>query len=290
MKLALGTVQFGIDYGINSTKGKVKPEEIKKILNYALLKNIDLLDTALTYGNSEKILGKVNVSNFNVITKTRSFENLKINDNEMNLLNSDFHYSLENLKQNNIYALLVHNADDLIKPGAEKLFQQLQKLKQSKKIIKIGVSVYNYIQLKFILDNFDIDLVQLPFNILDRRMINNGMFTELKKRDIDIHVRSIFLQGLLLMSQQNRPNKFNRWSGLWKIWHEWLNDNGITALEATVRYSLSIKEISRVIVGVDTKDQLEQIMIASNGTLPKIPSELYTNDVDLLNPSNWEKL
>ena len=75
-------------------------------------------------------------------------------------------------------------------------------------------------------------------------MINNGMFTELKKRDIDVHVRSIFLQGLLLMSQQNRPNKFNRWSGLWKIWHEWLNDNRITALEATIRYVLSVKEIS----------------------------------------------
>ena len=133
MKLALGTVQFGIDYGINSTNGKVKPEEIKKILNYAHSKNIDLLDTALTYGNSEKILGKVNVSNFNVITKTRCFDNLKINDNDMSLLNSDFHYSLENLKQNNIYALLIHNAEDLIKPGAEKLFQQLQKLKQSKK-------------------------------------------------------------------------------------------------------------------------------------------------------------
>ena len=92
------------------------------------------------------------------------------------------------------------------------------------------------------------------------------------------------------MSQQNRPNKFNRWSGLWKIWHEWLNDNRITALEATIRYVLSVKEISRVIVGVDTKYQLEQIMIASNGTIPQIPMELYTSDVDLLNPSNWKKL
>jgi len=290
MKLALGTVQFGVDYGVNSANGKVKPEEVKKILNYAHTKNINFLDTALTYGNSEKVLGRANVSNFKVITKTRYFDNLKIKNNDVNLLNNDFHYSLVNLKQDSVYGVLIHNADDLFKPGAEKLFDQLQKLKQLGKIIKIGVSVYNHIQLQFILDNFDIDLVQLPFNMLDRRMINNGMFTKLQKKDIDVHVRSIFLQGLLLMSKQNRPEKFNRWSSLWKIWHEWLNDNGITALEATIRYALSIKEISKVIVGVDTRDQLEQILIASDGTLPKIPSELYTNDVDLLNPSNWEKL
>ena len=111
-------------------------------MNYAHSKNIDLLDTALTYGNSEKILGKVNVSNFNVITKTRCFDNLKINDNDMSLLNSDFHYSLENLKQNNIYALLIHNAEDLIKPG-EKLFQC-----QNKTIKKmINKDMFNCIQL-----------------------------------------------------------------------------------------------------------------------------------------------
>ena len=290
MKLALGTVQFGIDYGVNSASGKVKPEEVKKILNYAHSKNIDFLDTALTYGNSEKVLGRVNVSNFKVITKTRYFDNLKIENNDVNLLNDEFQHSLENLKQDSIYGVLIHNADDLLKPGAEKLFDQLQKLKQLEKIFKIGVSVYNHNQLQFILNNFDIDLVQLPFNILDRRMLNNGMFAELKKKDIDVHVRSIFLQGLLLMSKQNRPEKFNRWSSLWKIWHEWLNDNRITALEASIRYALSIKEISKVIVGVDTKEQLEQILIASDGIPPKVPSELYTNDVDLLNPSNWKKL
>ena len=290
MKLAIGTVQFGIDYGINSVNGKVKPKEVKNILNYAHSQRIDLLDTAVSYGNSEKILGRSNVSNFKVITKTRFFDNLKISNYEINLLKSDFNSSLANLKQNSIYAVLIHNAEDLFKPGAEKLLQQLQKLKECKKIIKIGVSVYNDLQLKFIINNFDVDLVQLPFNILDRRMINNGMFTQLKKKGIDVHVRSIFLQGLLLMSKKLRPKKFNRWSSLWKIWDEWLKDNRITALEAAVRYVFSVKDISKIIVGVDTKDQLEQIVIASQGTLPNIPNELNINDVDLLNPSNWFKL
>lgn len=290
MKLALGTVQFGIDYGISSLNGKVKSKEIKKILNYAYSKNIDLLDTALNYGNSEKIIGKFNALNFKVVTKTRYFDNLKINNNDVKLLNCDFHQSLKNLKQDSVYGVLIHDAKDLLKPGSEKLIDQLQKLKQSKKIVKIGVSVYDYSELKFIIDNFDIDIVQLPLNILDQRMVSNGMLTMLHKKNIEVHARSIFLQGLLLMSKQKRPNKFKSWSSLWKIWHEWLDDNKITALEATLRYALSIVEVSKVIVGVDTKDQLEQIVVASKGILPKIPLDLCTNDVNLLNPSNWKKL
>ena len=289
-KISLGTVQFGIDYGVNSVDGQVRPEEVKKILSYAHSKNIDLLDAAPAYGNSEKILGRVNVSNFKVVTKTRHFDGLEIDNNDVKLLNNDFHHSLKDLKQDSVYGVLIHNADDLFKPGAEKLFDQLQELKQAEKIVKIGVSVYDHSQLQSILDNFDIDLVQLPFNILDRRMIDRGMLAKLREKDIEVHARSIFLQGLLLMSEQNRPDKFNRWSILWKVWCEWLNDNQITALEATTRYAISIPEISKVLVGVDNMDQLKEIVAVSSGVLPNIPDELYTDDVNLLNPSNWSKL
>lgn len=290
MKLAIGTVQFGIDYGISPSNNQVRPVEIKKILDFAYSNNIDLLDTAIAYGTSEKILGKVNVSNFKVVTKTRYFDNPQINDNDVKLLNKDFHQSLENLKKKSVYGVLIHNADDLLKPGAKKLIEQLQEFKKVGKIKKLGASVYNHTQLKFIVDNFDIDLVQLPFNILDRRMVNNGILSQLQKKGIEIHARSIFLKGLLLMSDKNRPDKFNRWGSLWKVWHEWLNDNQITALQASIRHAISMKELSKVLVGVETREQLEQIVVACEGTLPKLPLELYTNDVDLLNPSNWEKL
>ena len=289
-KIALGTVQFGIDYGINSVDGRVRLEEVKRIFSYAHLKGIDLLDTAPAYGDSEKILGRMNVSNFKVVTKTRHFDSLEIKNNDVKLLNNDFYHSLEDLKQDSVYGVLMHNADDLLKPGAEKLYDHLQELKQAEKIEKIGVSVYDYSQLQSILDNFDIDLVQLPFNILDRRMIDSGMLSTLRSSNTEVHARSVFLQGLLLMSEQNRPDKFNRWSGLWKIWHEWLNDSQITALEATIRYAISMPEISKVLVGVDNKDQLKEIIIASNGILPNIPTELHTNDINLLNPSNWGRL
>ena len=289
-KIALGTVQFGIDYGVNSVAGQVSSKEVKKIFSYAHSTNIGLLDTAPAYGNSEKILGRMNISNFKVVTKTRHFDSLEIKNNDVKLLNNDFYHSLEDLKQDSVYGVLMHNADDLLKPGAEKLYDHLQELKQAEKIEKIGVSVYDYSQLQSILDNFDIDLVQLPFNILDRRMIDSGMLSTLRSSNTEVHARSVFLQGLLLMSEQNRPDKFNRWSGLWKIWHEWLNDSQITALEATIRYAISMPEISKVLVGVDNKDQLKEIIIASNGILPNIPTELHTNDINLLNPSNWGRL
>ena len=289
-KIALGTVQFGIDYGINSESGPVQPKEVRRILNYARSQNIDLLDTAPVYGNSEKVLGVANVQNFKVITKTRHFNNTEISNSDIDLLKKDFSCSLMDTRQESFYGVLVHNANDLLKPGAEKLYDHLKELKQAEKIEKIGVSVYEYSQLQSVLDNFDIDLVQLPLNILDRRMIDSGMLGKLCRSNIEVHARSVFLQGLLLMSKKNRPDKFKRWNGLWKIWHEWLNDNQITALEVTIRYAISIPEISKVLVGVDTTDQLEEIVIASLGLLPGIPTEVYTNDADLLNPSNWGKL
>ncbi len=289
-KIALGTVQFGIDYGINSENGQIRPEEVRGILNYAYSQNIDLLDTAPAYGSSEKVLGEANVQNFKVVTKTRHFDNAEISNDDIDLLKKDFSCSLVDLRQESFYGVLVHDASDLLKPGSKKLFDQLESLKQAEKIKKIGVSVYDNKQLQSILENFDIDIVQLPFNILDKRLIDSGMLVKLQNRGIEVHARSVFLQGLLLMSNQDRPRKFHRWNALWKTWHEWLNDNQITALEAAIRHAVSMPEISKVLVGVDTKDQLKEIIIASDGILPNIPAELYTNDVNLLNPSNWGRL
>ena len=289
-KIALGTVQFGMDYGINSISGQVLPAEIKDILNYAYRQNIDLLDTAPAYGNSEQVLGKYNSHEFKIVTKTRHFDCLEIGNREAQLLDSDFSQSLTDLKKDRVYGVLFHNANDLLKHGSDKLFNRLNDFKQAGKIKKIGVSIYNHEQLQSIIDNFDIDLVQLPFNILDRRLVDSGMFRMLQDRGVEIHARSVFLQGLLLMTEQSRPGKFKRWGALWKVWHEWLNDNQITALEATIRHAISIPEISKVLVGVDTVSQLKEIVLASPGILPDIPPEMFTNDVDLLNPSNWGKL
>jgi len=289
-KIALGTVQFGVDYGINSINGKVSYREVEKILHCARIYNIDMLDTAPAYGNREQLLGNFKIQDFEIVTKTRHFECDIITDQEIRLLVRDINQSLEFLKRKSVYGVLVHNADDLLKLGAEKIFNKLQEFKQQGLIGKIGASIYSINQLQKIIDNFDIDLVQLPFNILDRRLINNDMFKLLKERNIEVHVRSVFLQGLLLMAKQDRPKKFSRWDNLWTIWHEWLMDNNITALEATIRYATRMPEISKVLIGVDSKKQLQEVMAISSGSFPEFPNELYTNDTDLLNPVNWIKL
>ena len=289
-KLAIGTAQFGMDYGIGSSPGKVNISEVKKILEYAKLTNIDMLDTASAYGKSEKILGELSVDEFKVLTKTRHFNIPKITDDALNLLNRDFEKSLKDLKLDSMYGLLIHHADDLMKPGASKIIEFINNLKKTNKIRKIGVSIYENKHLSFVLENFDIDLVQLPLNIFDRRLIDNGMLKLLSQKGLEVHARSIFLQGLILMGDSSRPRKFDRWDSLWKSWSEWLNDYKISPLEASIRYAMSFSQISKVLVGIDSLNQLIEIVDAASGVLPPIPNELYTNDSLLLNPSNWDQI
>ena len=285
-KLALGTVQFGMDYGINSGI-KVEQNEVLKIVNLARKSGITLIDTAQLYGSSEKVLGNVNTVDFDIVTKSRAFEQDIINENEANLVINDLDHSLKLLKQKSLYAFLVHHGEDLLKPGGEMIFNKLQILKEKGLVKKIGFSAYIDNQLIKIIERFDIDIIQLPMNILDNRLINNGLLNKLYSRGIEIHTRSVFLQGLLLMDMDKRPKYFDRWSNLWKFWYEWLTDNKLSPLEASIRYMISKPEISRVLVGVDNKEQLKNIINASDGNVPTIPEELKTDDPDLLNPGNW---
>ena len=288
-KLALGTVQFGIDYGINSGV-KVETDEVSRIINYARNNGINLLDTAQLYGSSEKVLGDANTQDFNVVSKTRGFDKEDITESIANFVISDLNQSLKLLKRNSLYALLVHHGEDLLRPGGEIIFNKLQLLKDKGLVSKIGVSAYIDNQLINIIDRFDIDIIQLPMNILDRRLIDNGLLNKIYSKGIEIHTRSIFLQGLLLMDPKKRPKIFDRWSNLWKIWDEWLYDNKLSALQATLIYMISLPEISRVLVGVDNKDQLQNIIKALKGNIPNIPKELSINDPHLLNPGNWSNL
>ena len=285
-KIAIGTVQFGIDYGINSGI-KVEQNEVLKIVNLARKSGITLIDTAQLYGSSEKVLGNVNTVDFDIVTKSRAFEQDIINENEANLVINDLDHSLKLLKQKSLYAFLVHHGEDLLKPGGEMIFNILQILKEKGLVKKIGFSAYIDNQLIKIIERFDIDIIQLPMNILDNRLINNGLLNKLYSRGIEIHTRSVFLQGLLLMDMDKRPKYFDRWSNLWKFWYEWLTDNKLSPLEASIRYMISKPEISRVLVGVDNKDQLKNIINASDGNIPTIPEELTTDDPGLLNPGNW---
>jgi aryl-alcohol dehydrogenase-like predicted oxidoreductase len=133
-------------------------------------------------------------------------------------------------------------------------------------------------------------MVQAPFSVLDRRLEASGWLTRLHSRGVEIHARSIFLQGLLLLPLADRPAKFERWARLWSQWADWLAMSGKSALEATVGHALSYTEISRVVVGVDSLEQLNGILSAAAGPVSKAALSLATEDLDLIKPSRWNTL
>ena len=287
-KLALGTVQFGLNYGVANKFGIVEPSEVKKIFLLAKKSKINLIDTAIGYGESEKIIGKIGILDFNFISKLPAIPANCLDVD--NWVEKNVKDSLARLGVKSLYGLLLHKPKDLLGSSGKQLINALKKIKSKNLVKKIGISIYDPSELDLLMHLMKIEIVQAPLNIIDRRLENSGWMSKLYKAKVEIHARSVFLQGLLLMSKQERPYKFNRWSSLWKIWDEWLKDNKITALEATIQHAISVSEISKVIIGVDTKQQLEQIIIASKGVLQKTSSELNTNDIQLLNPTHWNKL
>ena len=287
-KLALGTVQFGLKYGIANKIGQIRFEDVKKILQFARNVNIDLIDTAISYGDSEKVIGDVSIKDFKFVSKLPALPKSDVNINSW--IEDEIQFSLKRLGIQSLYGFLIHRSEDLLGNSGKKIVNALNKLKSKGIVKKIGVSIYEPSELEKLTGLIELDIVQAPLNIIDQRLLSSGWLSKLYKNNIEVHTRSVFLQGLLLMSWQKRSFRFSRWNNLWKIWHEWLNDNQITALEATIRYALSIKEVSKVIVGVDSEEQLRQIILASDGKLPPIPPELVIDDISLLNPSNWDKI
>jgi len=282
MKLALGTVQFGLDYGVTNNSGQVAIDEVRNILTFANNNNIDTLDTASGYGNSEKILGNIGINGFKIVTKTAP---LKLGID--NVLQS-FHMSLKDLKIKSVDGLLVHNIDDIKDKKFDALYKEIDKLKQDQLISKIGFSTYTPDQVDFLLDNFDFDLIQVPFNLLDKRLIDGGQLKALKNKKIEIHARSIFLQGLLLMSAAQRPKYFNNWNNLFKKWDLWLKTNNISGLEAALNFALSENLIDKIVIGIDSKIQLKEVFSASTSQILNIPKFLNSTDEMLINPSLWE--
>ncbi len=288
MNLAIGTAQFGLDYGISNSAGKVKLPEIKKIIKLATDSGIDTIDTAMAYGDSEELLGKCNLENFKIITKIGAIQE---SENRIeNWILDEVHLSLEKLKLNNIYGLLLHRPNELISKKGETLFYSIQNLKKLGLVKKIGISIYSTDELVSILDSYDIDIVQLPLNIFNREAINNDILKVLKSRNIEIHARSCFLQGLLLMEQKNIPIKFKKWSNLFIDWHEWLIKNDISPVQGCLSFLNSINEIDKVIVGVENVKQLQELInYSSVQGITEFPN-LICNDQQLIDPSNWKDL
>lgn len=287
MRFAIGTVQFGLNYGVANQRGQVPYDEVVLILEYAKSMGIDTLDTAIAYGQSEVRLGNIGVADWQVITKLPAVP--ECCENISKWVFDVVYESLNRLKIDKLYALYLHNPNQLLGANGNLIYEALQKLKTDGIVKKIGASIYDPSGLKNIHHQYSIDIVQSPFNIFDSRLIESGWLNRVKNENIELHVRSVFLQGLLLMNSDERPKKFDRWSTLWEKYDKWLEQNYLSRLQACVRYAHSFPEITKIVIGVDSLNHLKEILEAVNGKLIK-PESFNINDKELIDPTCWDFL
>ena len=287
-KLALGTVQFGLPYGVANQKGQVAQSEVQEILDLARANGINTLDTAIAYGESERVLGAMALDGFDIITKLPSVPDNCTDISEW--VERELEGSLSRLNVSKVDGLLLHSPSQLTSAIGQTLYETLLKKKNEGVVRSIGVSVYSPDELSLLIESFQFDLIQAPFNIIDSRLKEAGLFEKLASSGTQLHVRSVFMQGLLLMSAASRPEKFKHWSSLWSNWEQWLSETNLTPLQACLRHVISIPEIEKVVVGVDSLVQLKEILTALEGDCPIPPPTLNCSDPHLLNPSLWNHL
>lgn len=288
MKLALGTVQFGLNYGVANTAGRVNTEMADAILRKAQLSGMDTLDTAIAYGDSESILGGLGVQGWSVVSKLPAVP--EGCPDVVHWVKSQLQESLKRLGLQRMHGLLLHRPRQLLESVGDDLYAALQSLKTEGSVAKVGVSVYGPAELDALWSKYKLDLVQAPLNIVDRSLIDSGWASRLKDSGVEVHTRSVFLQGLLLIPADKRPAQFNRWSDFWEEWDRWLLATGLTPVQACLRYANSLDAIDRVVVGVDTVAQLNEVVAAADGVLDRLPAFKPLQDDRLINPTNWNQL
>jgi aryl-alcohol dehydrogenase-like predicted oxidoreductase len=284
-RLALGTAQLGLHYGVANRAGRVSSSDAAGIVGEARRAGIDTIDTAAAYGESEAVLGEAGVGGFHVVTKLPAIPG-DAGDLEA-WFERSLAASLARLRVERVYGLLLHKPQDLLTEAGGRLYDLLLRARASGRVRKIGVSIYSPRELDELRPAFPLDLVQAPFNVFDRRIEASGWMRRLKADGAELHARSAFLQGLLLMPPSDRPARFARWATLWRAWDEWLEGAGLTALQACVGFVLAHAEVDRLVVGVDSVAHLAEI-VASAAPLAELPGPVLSSDaLDLIEPSRW---
>ena len=286
-RLTLGTVQFGMDYGIANTKGRLSKDEAHKLLLCAQERGVRTLDTAASYGDSEKCLGEIGIRAWEVVSKIPGLPSVTSKTEAYSWFDNSIQRSLKRLKINTLHGLLIHRPSDLLGPYGQTLYTLLSDTKKRGMAKKIGISVYSPSELEVLFDRYPIDMVQLPLNVFDQRFAESGWLTRLKQAGVEIHSRSVFLQGLLLMPADARPKQFFEWPDVWRRWDQWLQDTRISPLVACLNAALMREEIDRVVIGFDNLKQFEQL--CETRLDPRISLPTFSDCVEeaLINPSKW---
>lgn len=279
-KLAIGTVQFGLKYGINNKSGQVSESIVMDILNLAESEGISTLDTAYAYGSSEQVLGQTKrLEKFKVVTKfPASHQNVR----------EKFSESCERLRLEKVYGYMLHNFSSY---GENKgVWAGLQELKQEGLVEKIGCSLNEPSELEALWkDNIQLDIVQLPYNLFDRRF--KKLFPKLKSLGTEIHTRSTFLQGLFFVPLDELDAQFLSVRSKLASLRELSRDSGKSIAGLCLGFSASNPYINKVVIGIDKVEHLVNNIadLHDVGKTDLFPLEhLEVKDTQIINPSKWK--
>tara|TARA_B100001093_G_C26832817_1_gene1016909 strand:+ start:637 stop:1515 length:879 start_codon:yes stop_codon:yes gene_type:complete len=290
MKYVLGTAQFGLNYGISNNTGKVSSTNIEKIFRTAIDQGVNYLDTANVYGDAEDKIGTFFdlTKQFKLITKiAHTKEDYKIKEN-IQFIKEELSISLDKMKREKVDILLVHNTKDILNVEGSEFFRSLMEIKDSGLANRIGVSVYTIQELSEILEKYSVDVVQLPLNVFNQNFLKSGILKKLNRKDIEIHSRSVFLQGLLLMKTSELNNYFDRIKVLHSSYQDVVFRNKLSLVEGALNFIKSIKEIDAIIFGVQDSAQLSEIINSLESKLIDIDyRDFSVDDESITNPSKW---
>lgn len=284
--LALGTAQFGLPYGITNKPGQISLDEARKIIVFARKNQITTIDTAIAYGESENVLGQIGLDGFEIISKLPAMPT-GIRDIK-GWVKEEVSGSLKRLGVDNLEALLLHRPNQLAGTCGNSLAEAMEHVKHEGLVKRIGISIYSPEELRAAMEKMQIQIVQAPFNLIDRQLFSSGWMDEMHNVGIELHARSIFLQGLLLSRDEGIRKKFSRWNDLWTKWDQWLEKESLSPVNACLGFVKSFPQISKLVVGIDSLIHLQELVASSgNFNIPFFP-DIECSDIDLINPSRWQ--
>jgi len=290
-RLALGTVQFGLAYGVSHEGGRVPLEEARRILELAARSGVDTLDTAAAYGDSETVLGEIagEDSPFAVVTKTLPIRAETIDDDAAARVETAFRESLRRLRRKQAYALLVHDAGDILNPGGERVWTRLERLRAEGLVGKIGLSVYEGAAIEAAMDRFAIEILQAPLSVFDQRLLVDGALARAAGRRVEIHVRSALLQGLLLMRPDDAAARLPAAVERLRAWRGALAELGVAPLAAALGFALAQPIVAKVVVGVHSAAHLAECLAAAEAAPRLDYARFACDDPEIIDPRLWPK-
>ena len=280
-KLSLGTVQFGLDYGVTNKSGIVSFEDIKNIIKLSQKNGIKNIDTAPNYGDAEQKLGRLGMSDFQVCSKISKIHSQMPYKEIFKTIKK----SLQDLKIDKLEELLMHHPWDLWNDHDRQIIGALNDLKDQGLVNKIGVSVYNPDEALEFLEIFDFDVIQAPVNILDQRFLEVEFQKVIYNKNIELHARSPFLQGLLLDQTAHKKCRFNDLSFALENWHNWLKKNELKALDVALSFVVDQPLITKVVFGVSGVSDFTEILNANYYS--NLWPNFSCNNNPQLDPRKW---